>query len=426
MAETIELAIHALGARGDGIADWRGRRVFAPFCLPGEIVRARLVGEKGQGALEAELVETLSPSEDRIAPVCRHFGACGGCALQHMRAEAYAGWKRDLVTQALARRGISGDGVAVCKVTPPASRRIAKPTLRRVNDGVLIGFNARASHRIVNVTSCPVLTPNLEAAIDLVRQAFCSALESVKAASLTFLQTENGVDLLIAAGSDLRMGDRLALTKLAEDGDFARVSWLKEESGEAPDPVLIRRPSILSFGDVPVIMPPGSFVQATEFGGEALTSFVVSRASGAKRVADLFSGSGAFTFSLARFSQVHSVDADAAAMGAAQSAANRASGLKSITFETRNLFKRPLAGSELRGLDAVIFDPPRAGAKEQAEALAASNVPLVIAVSCDPATFARDARILLDGGYRLEAVQPVDQFLWSPHVELAAAFRRAG
>lgn len=409
---TLDLTIQDLGAQGDGVATGREGPVYVPFTLQGERVRAEPDGEG-----RARLVEVLAPSPDRREPVCRHFGACGGCALQHMRPPAYLAWKQDQVTQAFAQRGLEAP-VAEVVAVPEGARRRAVFAARRTRAGVLFGFRQRFSHAIVDIAECPVLHPAIVAAVPGLRELTKPLLSRRGEARLTVLDTGTGLDVAI---ENVRDADEpsvfAALSRLAESLDLARLTV----NGET---ALQRRQPALSFGGVSVVPPPGAFVQATVEAEQAMAARVLSGVAGAARIADLFAGLGTFALPLARQAEVLAADLDAGLLDALAAAARTARGLRPLRTLPRDLFHEPLSAKELAGFDAVVFDPPRAGARTQAEALAASAVPKVVAVSCNPATLARDARILVDGGYRLVSVEPIDQFLYSPHIEVVAVFER--
>ncbi|GGF41765.1 RNA methyltransferase [Aliidongia dinghuensis] len=414
-AREIELVIDKLGSEGVGVARLDGRPVLVPGSLPGEQVRVRVMG----GA--ADLLDVIAPSPSRIEPACRHFGTCGGCALQHLAWQPYLDFKRDLVVDALRRQGLADVPVEAVAPSPPESRRRATLEAKRTSGGVLLGFHARASHQIVDLGECPVLLPDLARLLPSLRTLLATLLLPGGSATVLLGQGPGGIDLglALAAAPDLEQLERL--TAFADAQDLARLWWRVGDM--APVPAAQRRPLGHRFGDVPVEPPAGGFLQATADGEAALTAEVVAALAGAERVADLFAGCGTFGLALGARALLHAVEGDAAALGALTAAARRA-GLGFVSTERRDLDARPLLAAELRRFDAVLFDPPRAGAKAQVEQLAKSTVPRVIGVSCNPATFARDARILVDGGYHLERVLPVDQFVWSPHVELVGRFRR--
>ncbi|MBH0238122.1 class I SAM-dependent RNA methyltransferase [Methylobrevis albus] len=410
MTDTL-LTIERLGHRGDGIAMPDGQPVYVPFALPGETVRAEVSGERG------DLFEIVTASPDRVAPPCRHFGRCGGCLLQHMAPAPYADFKRDLVAAAFADRGLVPE-IAATVAVPPGSRRRVVLAAGRAGRHLVLGFHARRSHTIIDIAECPIAVPAIVAALPALREIAAIAMPKKGELTLTVVAGPEGLDVAIG-GAGRKEADRLRLplSVRAMDHGFARLS-LGEEV------IVAARPPAIPVGSALVVPPPGGFLQAAVPAEAAMAALVVQAAEGAKRVADLFAGAGTFALRLAATARVHAVEGDAPALEALTRAARAAPGLKPVTTERRDLFHRPLAGKELDVFDAVSFDPPRAGAAEQAAALAASKVPVVVAVSCNPATLARDARLLIDGGYRLDLVTPVDQFLWTPHVEAVAVFRR--
>src|SRR5579859_2594132 len=414
-AREVELQIDKLGSEGVGVARLDGKPVLVPGALPGERIRARVAGD------QAAITRLIEASPDRTAPACRHFGTCGGCALQHLAWEPYLDFKRDLVVEALRRHGLGDVPVAAVAASPPGSRRRATLEAKRAGGTVLLGFHGRASHQIVDLGECPVLLPELARLMAPLRTLLKLLLPAGGGATVQLNAGPGGVDLglMLPAAPDLEQLERLAA--FAESEDLARLWWRVGEM--APVPAAQRRSLGLRFGTVPVDPPAGGFLQATAAGEAALSAAVVRALAGAERIADLFAGCGTFGLALGPRAELHAVEGDAAALAALAGAARRA-GLGHVTTERRDLEARPLLVPELKRFDAVLFDPPRAGAKAQAEQLAASAVPVVVGVSCNPATFARDARILVDGGYRLDEVLPVDQFVWSPHVELVGRFRK--
>ncbi len=417
-----EVTIESLGGRGDGVARLDGRPVFVPLTLPGDRVRLRITGEKA-GAFKAEVIELLAGGPGRVEPPCPHYGPCGGCALQHLEAGRTASWKREQVVQALARRGLPGEAVRPLIAVPPGSRRRAALAAVRTQAGVLLGFHERASHKVIDAPGCRLLTPGLTAVLPLLRAALAGILAPRESADVTLCETESGVDLLLISRRPPDLAAREALAELARSADLARLSWAPPD-GE-PEPVARRRPPRISFAGVAVVPPPGGFLQPSAEGESALTRLVLDGLPApAERVLDLYAGCGAFSFPLAEHARVHAVEGDEAALAALRTAA-RGAGLEGrVSAEARDLARRPLQASELAGFDCAVFDPPRAGARMQAEAFAASDLPAVVAVSCNPNTFARDARILVHGGFALAEVTPLDQFPWSGHVELVAGFKR--
>ena len=421
-APDIELTVTAIGARGDGLAETPEGRVFVPLTVPGDRVRVRLGPVSGEGR-RGEALSWLERGAGRVEPACRHFGRCGGCTLQHLEQSAYLSWKREQVASALARAGLGEDQLSMAvAATPPGGRRRASFSVCRRGGVVLAGFSERLSHRLVDVGECPVLAPGLVALLPALRRHLAGVLPDGGSAEAVATWLDGGLDLLLIGPPRLDLPARLALADFAEAADLGRLSWQPDVKTPA-EPVAARRPLRVWFGGIGVEPPPGGFLQASREGEAALAGAVLTTlGAGAGRVADLFAGCGTFSLPLAKAGwRVLAVDGNGAALMALARAAH---GLPGLSTETRDLGQRPLEPRELAGVAAVVFDPPRAGAGPQAAALAASSVPAVVAVSCNPATFARDARLLAGGGYRLASALTVDQFLWSAHVELVALFRR--
>ncbi len=416
----IELVIDRLGGGGDGIGMVDDQRVYVPFAAPGDRVRARLGRLDGQ-AYRGEFIELVQPGPNHREPPCPHFGPCGGCQVQHLAPPVYTEWKRGLLAGALARAGIETE-VAALVETPPRSRRRASLAARRGRSGVFLGFNEAGSSRIVDLTDCVVLRPEITALLPPLRAVLATILPENGGADLAVTLLDDGIDLVIVAETKLDLERREMLAEFAAAQDLARLSWRGADG--FTDPVAHRRAGVVHFDEVPVTIPPGGFLQASAEGEAALTRLVRDGVGPAKRIADLFCGAGTFALPMARSAQVTAIDGEGPAIEALAAAARRGGRGERITAQRRDLFRQPLTAAELRGFDAVVFDPPRAGARDQAEALAASAVPVVVAVSCNPSSLARDARTLVDGGYRLERATPVDQFLWSPHLEAVAVFRR--
>lgn len=423
----LDLTIERIGARGDGIAGHDGTAVYVPLTVPGDRVRAVPTGKRGD-AIEARLDAVLEAGPDRTTPPCPHYGACGGCAVQHLADAAYADWKRGLVVEALAHTGLADVPVAPLVRTAPAGRRRARFAALRRGGRLHLGFNARAAARIVDLETCLVLDPAIVAVIAPLRRALADILPEGGALDVTVTRLEGGLDVLLTGGAAPGLAARERLAAFAEEADLGRLAWAPSDRAAA-EPVAHRRPVVAWFGApfrdaVAVSVPPGVFLQASAEGEAALVALVREETRGSRRVADLFAGAGTFAFALSGDKRrVHAVEGDAEAHACL---ARAAAGVGGLSIERRDLFRDPLPAQALDDYDAVLFDPPRAGARAQAAEIAASRVPLAIGVSCNPATFARDARLLVDGGLRLERVVPVDQFVWSAHVELVARFRRPG
>lgn len=418
----VEVTVEALGAKGDGLATLDGRPLFLPQTLPGERVLARVTGERG-GGFKGGPIELLETAATRVDPPCPFFGPCGGCALQHLEDAAYAAWKADQLAVALQRKGLAPETLHPLRRVAPGRRRRITWSAKRTARGVLIGYYERQSHQLADVTTCLLVTPALDSLLTPLRALLERVLAVAQEARLTALESETGIDLLIDSRHALTADDREALAAFAEVNDLARLGWT--DGRDEPTPVALRRDPILTFGGVPVLPPPGGFVQPTAEGEAMLTELVMGAVpAGAETVADLFAGCGTFTFPLAARAEVYAAEGDESAMAALSAAARRSDRAGRIRAELRDLARFPVQADELCGGDVVVFDPPRGGAREQAVEIAASDVPVVVAVSCNPTTFARDARILVDGGYHLKEATPVDQFPWSGHLELVAVFQR--
>ena len=409
MAEIHTLVIDRLGQHGDGIALTENGPVYVAGALAGETVVAAVSGDRGRlGSVELA-------AADRVVPFCPLFGRCGGCAVQHLAGPAAAAWKRELVVAALAHAGLETEVAATVPAHGLGRRRVVLH-LRRGETGWEAGFMAARSHDLVPVPDCPLLVPGLREA-STVALAIAGALGGAKPLDVQVTATDAGLDVDVRGHGPASPSRRTAMTTAAVRDDLARLSI-------HGDIIVERRPPLVSVDGGAVLPPPGGVLQATEAGAAALGELVRDAAAGARAVADLFAGVGPFALRLARTAPVHAVETDAAALAALDRAARGAADRRAIVVERRDLFRRPLLTSELARFDTVVFDPPRAGAEMQARQLAASTVARVIGVSCNPATFARDARILVDGGYRLVSVTPVDQFLHSAHVELVGVFEK--
>lgn len=409
----VEATIQAVGGEGDGIAPGP---IYAPFTLPGE--RVRLAG----GGDRRELDAVLEPSPERVKPPCPHFGICGGCALQHWEHGAYLAWKVDRLRATLARERIDTEILPAFAARPETRRRLALHARPGRKDVARLGFKERKSWNVVDIAVCPISDPRLQAALPALRRLASPLFEHSKSApTLHTTLTPTGLDIDITGverkSGGLSADARMRIAEYAAEADFARVTL----DGEAA--YMARLPTV-RLGPATVALPPGAFLQATPEAEAAMIAFAGGAAAGAERIADLFCGVGTFTFRLAEIAPVYAADGAAPAVAALTAALATAPGLKGVTAEARDLVRRPVLAEELKRVDTVVFDPPRSGAAEQSAEIARSRASRVVAVSCNPATFVRDARILIDAGFTLERLLPVDQFLWSPHVELAAVFTR--
>ena len=408
------LVIDHVGHRGDGVASADGQAVYVPYTLGGETVEVAPVSGHPD---RRRLLAVERASEARIAPFCPHFTVCGGCAIQHWEMERYRAWKRDIVVETLAQAKLDCEVAPLIDAHGLGRRRITLHGRIGTHDVLKVGFATANSHDIVPVDRCPILAPGLDGALEAA-WALAEPLISIgKPLDIQITAADNGLDVDVRGTGPLQPKMIATLSRLAERHGLARLT----RHGEL---VLMRTPPMIAIGTARVILPPGSFLQATAAGEETLAAQVGEHCKRAKHIADLFCGVGPFALRLAQKSRISAFDSDAGAVTALQKAAAATPGLKPVKAEARDLFRRPLMPQELRDYDAVVFDPPRQGAQAIAQQLAASKVAVVIAVSCNAATFARDARILVDGGYRLEGVTPVDQFRHTPHVELVARFVR--
>ncbi|RWP21561.1 MAG: class I SAM-dependent RNA methyltransferase [Mesorhizobium sp.] len=402
--------ITRLGSQGDGVAETETGELFIPFTLPGETVTA--AREKDR----ATLMSVLETSPLRIDPACRHFTECGGCAIQHLEAEAYHRWKHDKVAHALNSKGISCDIDALVPCAPQTRRRVVF-TARRSEAGMLLGFVRALSSEIISIEECPISLPEIVAKLDRLRALAELVCATTKSFRMTVTASGSGLDVAVHESGKLGENQRRVASNFVIAQGLARLSIDGEIIIEPKKPVVL-------FGSVAVAVPPGAFLQATEAAEQAMADIVGRHLARARKIADLFAGCGSFALRLAARSEVYAVEGDAAALSALDRAFRFASGLKRVTSERRDLFRRPLTFKELNAFDGVVFDPPRAGAEDQSKQIARSDVPLVAAVSCNPVTLARDLRILVDGGYVLKSVTPIDQFLWSPHVEAVALLEK--
>jgi 23S rRNA (uracil1939-C5)-methyltransferase len=404
------LTIERLGKRGEGIAQGPGGLIFIPYALAHETIIAEADGSRGT------LVEVLTPSPDRIDPFCRYFSRCGGCAVQTLSADSYARWKRDLVAKALQRAGLTIEVLDLVDAHGVGRRR-ATFHARYAHGRAKAGFTQARTHEIVEIGSCPVLAPSMAMALPAAR-ALAQALASSSDKPLDILvtATASGLDVDLKGHGPVSEADTQNLVRIAQEHDLARLS----NHGSI---LITCRAPVLAMGRAMVLPPPGAFLQATEAGEEVLASRVCAHAAGARHIADLFAGIGTFALRLAAFARVDAFDLEEAALLALAKAAH-VPGLHEVTAARRDLFTRPLRPEEMERYDAVVFDPPRAGAAQQALALAASQVPVVVAVSCNAESFARDAAILCTGGYETSVVEPIDQFRHTPHVEIIGCFRR--
>ncbi|WP_299547989.1 class I SAM-dependent RNA methyltransferase [uncultured Tateyamaria sp.] len=402
------VTIERLGQHGDGVAPGP---VFVPLALPGEVVSGTLDGTHLlEGRIEV-------PSPDRVSPLCTHFRSCGGCQMQHASDQLVSDWKREIVAAALTQVGLETD-MRVILTSSDRSRRRAVFAARRTKKGAMAGFHARKSDAVIPVPDCILVTPSLLAGLNVSEDLALAGASRKAALAVTVTDSLEGLDVAVTGGKPLDGPLRIALAALCEKHSLARLTWEDELIG-------MRVPPAQRMGKARVVPPPGAFLQATVHGQETLTDLVTKIVGPAKSVMDLFAGCGTFALPLAENAEVHAVEGSAEMIAALDAAWRQTQGLKRVTMETRDLFRRPMLPDELARFDAVVIDPPRAGAAAQVAELAVAQVPVIAHVSCNPQTFARDAETLCNAGYVLDWVQPVDQFRWSAHVELVGAFRLA-
>lgn len=409
------LEISAVGSRGDSTAEGEAGPIYTPYALPGEQVRARVAGGR------AEILEVLRASAERQEPACRHFGRCGGCQLQHWHDEPYLAWKREQVVDALTKRGFGGAHV---EPTIPAwgeGRRRAALHAARQNNQVRIGFIERGGARLTPITQCPVLAPQLEAVVLKLAPLAELALPSRGEITMQCLLTDSGVDISIKGAGRVELLQRPALEKLIAEANALNLARLSFEG----DVIVERAKPTLRMGRTVVSPPPGAFLQPTALGEETLARLTIEALQGSKRIVDLFSGIGTFALRLAEHAEVLAAEGDAEMLVALKKASDGAGGaLKEITTMRRDLLRTPLSTLEMKKFDGAVMDPPRSGARQQAEQIARAPIRKLAYVSCDPASFARDIKVLIEHGFTLTKITPVDQFRWSPHIELVGAFER--
>tara|TARA_R110002094_G_scaffold58461_1_gene69511 strand:+ start:995 stop:2212 length:1218 start_codon:yes stop_codon:yes gene_type:complete len=397
-----------LGHHGDGIADGP---VYAPVTLPGEVVTGTVDGQTLRD------VRVVTPSQHRVAAPCRHFKACGGCQLQHASDDFVAAWKQGIVQAALDAHGLETELRPITS-SPPQSRRRATFAAKRTKKGAMAGFYGRGSDVVIEIPDCKLVHPDLIAGLDVARELAIVGASRKAPLSVTVTLSADGLDVAVQNGKPLDGPLRMALGQLCEHQGLARLAW-------EDDVIATRLPPRQSFGRARVAPPSGAFLQATVHGERALLASVKEAMGDAGRIADLFAGVGTFALPLAEATRVHAVEGEAAMVEALHHGWRMGEGLKPVTVEARDLYRRPLLPDELRRFDAVVLDPPRAGAERQVVELRTARVPRIAYVSCSPVTFARDAAMLCAAGYRLDWIQVVDQFRWSSHVELVGCFTLA-
>jgi len=411
---TERLTITRLGNRGDGVAETATATLYVPYTLPGEVVTVEPVAGHSD---RRHPVHIDKPSHERSNPVCKHFGACGGCALQHWSLAEYHLWKRSLVVQALAQANVVAPVADLIDAHGTGRRRAVLHARRGTHDVLVVGFTAPRAHHVISIDECPILEPGLTGALSAAWAIAEILKPSGKPLDIQATATDSGLDIDVRGSGSLSAAQSAALARVTEAHHLARLTRHREL-------VALRTQPLIQMGRAQVAVPPGAFLQATAKGEETLARLITAHIGNTKRIADMFAGVGTFALRLAERARVLASDSDDNAVKALQRAAGGTPGLKPVEVHQRDLFRRPFVPAELKDIDAVVFDPPRQGADAQARELAKSNVPTVVAVSCDAPTFARDAKILIDGGYKLASVTPIDQFRYSHHVEIVAQFKK--
>lgn len=407
----VTLNILRLGAQGDGVADHDGRQVFVPLALPGETVTAELNNDR------ATITEILKPSPDRHPARCAHYGDCGGCSLQHLDDAPYLAFKREQVVTALSFQNIDAQVDPIVAIAPRTRRR-AVFAAHRAGKQIHIGFHGRRSHRIVPISDCAVITPGLLALLPKLEPIAAISAPTKDALTISVTETITGFDVaLTGVARGFPADSRVRAVQLAGELGLARLSI----NGEI---VMERAAPTLRAGNALLTPPPGGFLQACAESEATMLALVKEAIGDARKVIDLFAGAGTFSLPLASTATIHAAESDDAALAALDRAARKAQGLKPVATEKRDLFRRPFTRDELKRFDAAVIDPPRAGAEAQTRELAASGLKRVAMVSCNAQTFARDLKLMLDANYKVARITPIDQFLWSPHVEIVAELKK--
>lgn len=418
-----EIAVEYVGRKGDGVGTWEGKPVFVPRALPGERVRVQIGVARDKG-FAARLIEIVTPAPERMEAPCPHYNDCGGCSLQHWDVASYGSWKETRVHELLDKAGIAVGEWKPPVFVPDRTRRRATFAALMKNRRLYMGFHGARSHDIADIPGCLVLSPRMSKAVEAMRPYLMKILTDGKPTDIFVQDTGSAIDVMITGlvGSrrEPQMKEREAMAAMAGACGIARLSWRFKERDE-PEIIVQHAPVLKKSGGLSVELPPGAFLQPSAEGETALVRAVTETLGTKLKIADLYAGCGTFSGPLLAHRKVHAVESDSGAVAALQKAAR---GMNGITVERRDLSDNPLTAKELKNYDAVVFDPPRAGAAEQAREIATSGVKTVIGISCNPATFAQDAKTLCDGGYRLESAQVIDQFTWSAHTELAAVFRK--
>ncbi|MCF8474132.1 MAG: hypothetical protein K9G26_05480 [Emcibacter sp.] len=416
----MRIKIDHIGAGGDGVAMGSDGPIYVPYAVDGDDIEIKFKGK------QAHISHIHTPSSYRTTPKCKHFGRCGGCALQHVSPDYYISWKQKQIKLALGHRGFEDITILPPEISKLGSRRRARFSVLGQGKGIaLVGFSEKSSHNIVNVTECPVLDPKILALTDDLRKFLGKALAKNQKMAIQVNLADNGLDIVFEMAGEPDLEMRMDSAAFADVQDIARICWLDTRLKKPFNEILCeRRKPYVTFDGRQVYIPSGAFLQATKEGEEALSGYVKHALKNVGKIVDIFSGCGTFAIALISDHGVHAVDGNLEMVTALKNSANRMGRIRNLTTEVRDLFLRPLLVHELKNYDGVVIDPPRAGAREQIEEIAKSDIKNIVMISCNPATFARDARRLVDGGFIMGDILPVDQFLYAAHLEVVASFSR--
>ena len=416
MIQHITLEITELAGLGDGVGYLQDKKVFVPYTVPGDKVSATIYKHTKQQAF-ASLGQVIVPGSQRVTPVCRHFYHCGGCRLQHVNSDAYQVFKQQMLTYAVSRAGYDPAVVVTPVMVGAKARRRAVFKVHQKQ----VGYYEPKSHKLVAISECPILVPELEALIASLNTFLQHFSKPQLIEEIALFQSDSGVDMVFT--SNIEVWDATTyeqVTGFSQQNDIARVSYRYKSE---VFPVIQRRSVQMQAGEVSIDLPPGAFQQATKAGQEAITAEILQGIKGASKVIDLYAGCGTYTFPIAAFAKVHAVEGSQEMVSAINQTAGRQH-ISGVCAEMRDLVKQPVPAKTLKSYDAIVINPPRNGAGAQVEEIAKSGVKRMVMVSCNPVTFSEDAKLLKAAGYALKRAVPIDQFVWSSHLELVAVFEK--
>lgn len=415
-----KITIDEIGGRGDGLTELNGKMIYVPYTAPGDVIDIKINGSKGR------LRHIHQKSNHRIDALCPHYTRCGGCSLQHINANYYHEWKEGLIRTALENQGLRDVNIAPMIMSPLGSRRRTTfHAIGRADGQIVFGYAEKGSHNLIDIAECPILMPEITALIAPIKKLLSGLLKKKEKMSVAITMGENGIDLILKGRGDIDLSLRMDLAEFAEKNDLARISWFDTSIKNSRYELLAeRRKPFVKFEGNKVFFPEGSFLQATKQGQEALIRAMLDGIDGAKRIVDLFSGCGTFSIAAAKYANVHAVENNEEMLTALKLSANQMSGIKQVSTELRDLFLRPLLPHELNNYDVAVIDPPRAGAKHQMVEILNSDLKKLVMISCNPITFSRDVESLTQAGFKMGTVTPVDQFLFSPHLEIISIFEK--